>query len=146
MRTTRVLRLSGVCCILGGAGLVTLFVSQGGCLGDDCYSRPLPGTARGEALWGLATVAFLVAAAVGLFVGAGRRMSVRKAGVAAALCAVGGAIFASAAGITAARTGGETWLMPLFVFPALLLLTVAGIVVGVVVLRADSCRGGSRSP
>lgn len=64
-------------------------------------------------------------------------MPVRKAGFAVAFCAARGALFATAAGITAAKTGGETWLMPVFVFPALLLLTVAGIVVGVVLGRAE---------
>ena len=49
-------------------------------------------------------------------------MPVRKVGIAVALCAAGGALFATAAGITAAKTGGETWLMPVFVFPAVLLL------------------------
>lgn len=137
MRTTWVLRFSGLCFMVGGTGLVALFVSQGGCLGDKCYSRPLPGTVAGQVPWGLATLVLLVAAGAGLFVGAGRRMPVRKAGVAVALCAAGGAIFATAAGIAAARTGGETWLMPVLVFPAVLLLTVAGIVVGVVVLRAE---------
>ena len=64
-------------------------------------------------------------------------MPVQKAGVTVALCAGGGAVFATAAGITAAKTGGETWLMPVFVFPAMLLLTVAGIVLGGVVRRAE---------
>lgn len=137
MRTTSVLRLAGLCCVLGGAGLVTLFVAQGGCLGDDCYSRPLPGTQRGQVPWGLATVAFLVAGVAGVFVGAGRSMPVRKAAVAVALCSAGGGIFATAAGFTGARTRGETWLMPVLVFPALVLLSVAGIVVGVVVRQAE---------
>ena len=137
MRTSWVLRLTGLCCIVGGAGLVALSVAPGGCLGDDCYARPLPGTERGQVPWGLATVGFLVAAGIGLFVGAGRRAPVQKAGVAVALCAAGGAVFAAAALITTAKTGGETWLMPVFVFPALLLLTAAGIVIGAVVRRAE---------
>lgn len=137
MKTTTVLRLTGLCCVVGGAGLCVLFVSPGGCLGDGCNSRPLPGTGQSEAPWGLATVAFLLAAGVGLFAGAGRRIPVRQAGVAAALCAAGGALFAAAAGIAIAKTGGETWLMPVFVFPALLLPAATGIVVGAIVLRAQ---------
>jgi hypothetical protein len=137
MRTTWVLRFSGLCFLVGGAGLVALFVSQGACLGDKCNSRPLPGTEAGQVPGGLTTLIFLVAAGVGLFVGAGRTMPVRKAGVAVAFCAAGGAIFATAAGIAAERTDGETWLMPVLVFPALLLLTVAGVVFGVVVRRAE---------
>ncbi len=137
MRTTWVLRLAGLCCVLGGAGLVILFVAQGGCLGGDCYARPLPGTQPGQVPWGLATVAFLVAAVAGVFVGAGRHMPVRKAAVAVALCGAGGALFATGAGFTAARTRGEAWLMPVLVFPALALLAVAGIVVGVVLRQAE---------
>jgi hypothetical protein len=135
MKTTWILRLSGLCCVVGGGGLVTLFVSQGGCLGDDCYGRALPGTGPGEAALGLATVGFLIAAAVGLVAEAGRRAPVGKAGLAAALCAAGGALFLAAAGVTAARTGGESWLMPVFVFP-LFLVTAAVIGVAAVVLRA----------
>lgn len=137
MRLTTVPRITGLCCVLGGAGLCVLFVSPGGCMGDACNSRPLPGTGQSDAPWGLASVAFLVAAAIGLFIGAGRRIPARRAGVAVGLCAAGAAIFATAAWITIAKTGGETWLMPLFVFPALLLLTATGIVVGVIVLRAQ---------
>lgn len=135
MKTVGILRLSGLCCILGGTGLVTLFGSRGGCIGDDCDLRPLPGTGA-QAPWGVVTVVFLVAAAVGLFAGAGRRMPVHRAAIAAALCAAGGALFAVAAEITAERTGGETWLMPVFVFPALLLLASAGVVIGAITLQA----------
>lgn len=136
MKATVISRLSGLFCVMGGAGLVTLFVSRGGCLGDACNARPLPGTGP-DTRWGLVTVVSLVAAAVGLFGSAGRRMPVHRAGVGAAMCAAGGAIFATAAGITVSRTGGETWLMPVFVFPALLLLLAAGVIVGVVVKQAE---------
>ena len=91
--------------------------------------------------WGLVTVGFLVAAGVGLFIGAGRRVPVRTAAVTVAICAGGGAVLATAAAITAARTGGETWLMPVFVFPAILLLTVAGVVLSAVVRRAEMVPG-----
>ena len=59
MRITWVLRLRGLFCIAGGAGLAVLFLSPGGCLGDDCYARPLPGTGRDQARWGLVTVGSL---------------------------------------------------------------------------------------
>ncbi len=85
--TALILRLSGVCFLAGGAGLVSLIVSQGGGLGDGCSARPLPGTGSGKSPPALATIAFLVAAAVGLFIGASRRMPVRKVIVTAALCA-----------------------------------------------------------
>jgi hypothetical protein len=137
MGTTWGVRLTGLWCVAGGAGLVVLFGSQGGCLGDACFSRGLPGAQPGEERLGLATVACLVIAAVGLFRAAGRRDPVRKAAPASALCAAGAAVFGVAATVTAARTGGETWLMPVFVFPALLLTVAAMIVVAAVVLRAQ---------
>jgi hypothetical protein len=130
------MRLTGLWCVAGGAGLVVLFGSQGTCLGDACNSRGLPGGQPGEQGLGLATVVCLVVAAVGLFRAAGRRDPVRKAAVASALCALGAAFFGVAAAVTAARTGGETWLMPVFVFPTLLLTVAAMIVVAAVVLRA----------
>jgi hypothetical protein len=137
MRTTWGVRLTGLWCVAGGAGLVVLFASQGTCLGDACNGRGLPGAQPGEESLGVATVVCLVVAAVGLFRAAGRRDPVRKAAVASALCAVGAALFGMAASVTAARTGGETWLMPVFVFPALALTVAAMIVIAAVVLRAQ---------
>ncbi len=137
MRATLAMRVTGVLCIAGGIGLINLFFSQGGCLGDNCNSRPLPGTAPHEVLKGLLTVSLLLAAGTGLFIAARRRMPIRNASLAVATCAGGGAVFAIAAGVTVAKTGGETWLMPLFVFPALGLITAAWIIIGVVVLGAE---------
>ncbi len=96
--------------------------------------------------WGLATLVLLVAAGWGLFVGAGRRMPVRRAGVAVAFCAARGAIFAAATGMAAAKTGGETWLMPFLVFPAVLLGAVAALSSALSSVGPSSCRGGSPSP
>jgi len=86
---------------------------------------------------GLATVACLLLGAVGLFRAAGRRDPVRPAAIGAALCAVGAAVFGVATAVTAARTGGETWLMPVFVFPTLLFTTAALVIVAAVVRRAQ---------
>src|SRR5690349_23621836 len=112
MRTRWGVRLTGLWCVAGGTGLVFLFGSQGGCLGDACNSRGLPGAQPGEVGMGLATVACLLLGAVGLFRAAGRRDPVRAAAIGAALCTVGAAVFGVATAVTAARTGGETWLMP----------------------------------
>lgn len=131
------MRLTGLWCVAGGAGLVVLFGSQGTCLGDACNSRGLPGAQPGEERLGLATVVCLVVAAVGLFRAAGRRDPVRKAALAAALCAVGAVVFGVATSVTVSRTGGETWLMPVFVFPTLLFTVAAMIIVAAVVHRAQ---------
>lgn len=136
MRTTWGVRLTGLLCVAGGAGLVMLFGSQGGCLGDACNRRGFPGAQAGEKPWGLATLVCLAAAAAGLIWAAGRRDPVRKAAVATVLCAVGAGLFGVATAVTVAKTGGETWLMPVFVFPTLLLAVAAAIVVASVVLRA----------
>ncbi len=137
MRTASLLRLSGFVCVVGGACLVIVIVSHGGCLGDACYARPLPGTGDGEAALGLAAVGLLFAAAVGLVAGAGRYVSVGRSGSAAAVCAASGVVFGTAATITVARTHGETWLMPVFVFPALFSVTAAIIMVAALVRRAQ---------
>ncbi len=112
MKAGLVLRFSGLFCVAGGGGLAVLFFSAGSCLGDTCYGRLLPGTGRDQAVWAVSTVGFLIAATAGLFYGASRRAPVRKIGLAVALCTAGGALFGTAAGFTAAKTGGETWLMP----------------------------------
>ena len=130
-------RLTGLWCVAGGTGLVVLFGSQGSCLGDICNSRGLPGTQPREKPWGVATLVCLVIAAVGLFRAAGRRDPVGPAARAAALCTIGATVFGAAAAEAVSRTGGETWLMPVFVFPTLLLTMAAFIIVAAVVLRAQ---------
>jgi hypothetical protein len=57
---------------------------------------------------GVIAVTLLVVAAIGEVSAARDRASVERIGVAAAVCAAVGAIFATAASITIARTQGET--------------------------------------
>ena len=141
MTPVGMLRLSGLCAALGGFGLVavTLLLSAvpGQCVQGVCPIVPTRPTMPGEATLGVVAVTLLVVASVGLVAGARRRAPVEKIGRAAAVCGVVGSLLAVAALMTSARTQGETWLMPVFVFPALLLIAAAAVLMGFFVLRAE---------
>lgn len=140
METTLILRLSGLSSAVGGAGVVAVTLSHaeilGGCPAGGCPIVSIAGTVLGEAALGVTAVTLLVVAAMGVVAGARRRAPVGKVRLAAAVCAVGAAGFAGATAFTVARTLGESLWMPVFVFPALLLLTASAVLIGVVVLRA----------
>ena len=139
MNTETLFRLSGWSCVAGGMALIgqTLLHASlpEGCVGPDCLTSDLRGTAAGELPLGIASAVLLAIAAVSLVVLARRRRPLGKVGVAVVVCAGGAFTFGAAAGLTAAVVDDFAW-MPLLVLPALALVVAAGILLAVLVLRA----------
>lgn len=140
MATTVTLRLGGLCCAVGGAALVALMLVEsaapGGCVDGACPTVSTRVATSADLVLAVVTAVLLPTAGTGFVAGSRYWAPVRGVGVAAAGCAAGAALFGSAAAVTAARTRGETWLMPVFVFPTLLSVTATAVLLGVVVLRA----------
>jgi hypothetical protein len=138
MNTESLFRLSGWSCVAGGTALIAQTLLHAslpeGCVGPDCLTRELRGTAVGEGPLAIASALFLATAALSLVVLARRRRPLGKVGVAAIVSAAGALGFGAAAGLTAAIDDDVSW-MPLLVLPALGLLVTAGILVAVLVLR-----------
>jgi hypothetical protein len=106
MTTTAVLRLSAVCCAVGGAGVVTVTLRHAalpvGCVGLDCETGSLRGSAPGEEALGILSVMLLVVAAVGLV--ANEQTSLVLLFVPfGVMCVVAGAYLLKHAGATASR-------------------------------------------
>ena len=139
MNSQSLSRLSGWCCVGGGSALVAVTLLHAslpeGCIGDDCLTHEMRGTAAGEGLLALVSTLLLAVAAVTLVVLARRRRPLGKVGVAALVCAAGALALVVAVTVVTVAVSDVPW-MPFLVIPALVLFVAAAVLVGVAVLRA----------
>jgi hypothetical protein len=140
MNSQSLSRLSGWCCVGGGSALVAVTLLHAslpeGCIGDDCLTHEMRGTAAGEGPLALVSTLLLSVAAVTLVVLARRRRPLGKVGAAALVCAAGALALVVAVTVVMAAVDGDVPWMPLLVIPALALFVAAAVLVGVTVLRA----------
>jgi hypothetical protein len=139
MSTESLFRLSGWSCVAGGTALIAQTLLHAslpeGCVGQDCLTQDMRGTAAGEGPFAVASAVLLAMAAMSLVVLARRRRPLGKVGIAALVSAAGALGFGGAAAVTGAVDDDFSW-MPLLVLPALVLVVSTGILVAVLVLRA----------